>query len=41
VHRGRLVQRHREVLTRTEKLAHFNPRHDSYGLRGHLGTILV
>jgi hypothetical protein len=41
VHRGRLVQRHREVLTRTEKLGHYDRQHDPYRLRGHLGTVLV
>jgi hypothetical protein len=41
VHRGRLVQKHREVLKRTQKLGHFNPAHDHFGLRGHLGTVLV
>ena len=41
VHRGRLVQKHREVLTRTQKLGHFDPAHDHFGLRGHLGTVLV
>jgi hypothetical protein len=40
VHRGRLVQRHREVLTRTEKLGHYRPHHDTYGLRGNLQTVL-
>ncbi|MGC4109168.1 MAG: metallophosphoesterase [Nocardioides sp.] len=41
VHRGRLVQRHRVVSTRTEKLSHYRPNADIYGLRGHLGTVLV
>jgi hypothetical protein len=37
-HRGRLVQRHQEVLKRTAKLAAYHPKNDSYGLRGHTGT---
>jgi hypothetical protein len=40
-HRGRLVQRHREVLTRTQKLGHYNRAHDHLGLRGHLTTVLT
>jgi hypothetical protein len=40
-HRGRLVQRDREVLTRTQKLGHYNPSHDHLGLRGHLTTVLT
>jgi Calcineurin-like phosphoesterase len=41
VHRGRLVQRKREVLDRTAKLGHYDATSDPYGLRGHLGTVLV
>ena len=39
-HRGRLVQRHQEVLKRTAKLAAYHPKSDTYGLRGHTGTEL-
>jgi hypothetical protein len=39
VHRGRLVQRNREVLKRTAKLAPYHRDHDRYALRGHLGTV--
>jgi hypothetical protein len=41
VHRGRLVQRDREVLRRTAKLGPYDPRHDRFDLRGRLGTVLV
>jgi 3',5'-cyclic AMP phosphodiesterase CpdA len=40
-HRGRLVQRHGEVLERTQKLGLYHQNHDPYGLRGHLDTVLV
>jgi len=40
VHRGRLVQRDREIVKRTAKLAPYHPDHDRYRLRGHLGTVL-
>jgi hypothetical protein len=40
-HRGRLVYRHGVVQERTAKLGPYHPRHDVYGLRGHLGTVLV
>jgi hypothetical protein len=42
VHRGRLVQRsNREIVKRTAKLGPYHRDHDRYGLRGHLGTVLV
>jgi 3',5'-cyclic AMP phosphodiesterase CpdA len=40
-HRGRLVQRGRTILSRTEKLARYRPYNDSYGLAGHLDTVLI
>jgi hypothetical protein len=39
-HRGRLVQRHRIVSTRTQKLGTYDPRHDPWSLSGHLVTQL-
>jgi hypothetical protein len=41
VHRGRLVQRHGEVLMRTHKLGHYQRDRDPYSMRGHRGTVLV
>lgn len=41
VHRGRLVQHHREIRERTAKLGPYHPDHDRYELRGHLGTVKV
>jgi 3',5'-cyclic AMP phosphodiesterase CpdA len=40
-HRGRIVQRGRKIISRTEKLARYHPNNDSYGLAGHLGTVLT
>jgi 3',5'-cyclic AMP phosphodiesterase CpdA len=40
VHRGRLVQRHRQVLKRTAKLGTYHRLHDIYALRNHLGTVM-
>jgi hypothetical protein len=39
VHRGRLVQRHREVLRRTVKLGRYDARHDPYSNRLHNTTV--
>lgn len=41
VHRGQLVQRHREVLRRTVKLGHYDARHDPYSNRLHNTTVYV
>ena len=41
VHRGRLVQRGREVLKRTEKLGPYDKHSDPYDLRHHNHTVLV
>jgi hypothetical protein len=41
VHRGRLVQRDREVLARTAKLGAYDEAHDPYSLRLHRRTELV
>jgi 3',5'-cyclic AMP phosphodiesterase CpdA len=40
-HRGRIVQRGRTLISRTEKLGRYHPDNDSYGLAGHLGTVLI
>jgi len=40
-HRGRLVQRGRTILSSTEKLARYRRYNDSYGLAGHLDTVLL
>jgi hypothetical protein len=41
VHRGRLAQRHREVLKRTVKLGHYNAKNDPYSNRLHSVTEYV
>jgi len=40
VHRGRLVQRHGEVVKRTQKLGRYQRDDDPYSLRGHMPTEL-
>jgi hypothetical protein len=42
-HRGRIVQRGREVLKATDKLGAYNPRHDplSFEVPSNLGTSIV
>jgi hypothetical protein len=42
-HRGRIVQRHREVLKATDKLGSYDPRHDrlAFSVGGNLGTTTV
>jgi 3',5'-cyclic AMP phosphodiesterase CpdA len=41
VHRGRLVQRHQQILSGAGKLGVYRPLSDSFGLAGHLGTVLA
>ena len=42
VHRGRIVQHHREMPQRDRRSSvAYHPDHDRYELRGHLGTVKV
>jgi 3',5'-cyclic AMP phosphodiesterase CpdA len=40
-HRGRIVQRHREVLSATRKLDGYDRANDPYALDGNLGTVVT
>ncbi len=40
VHRGQLTMRHRQILSRSSKLGHYNHFDDPYALAGHLGTVV-
>ncbi len=40
-HRGRIVQRRREVVLATQKFGHYRPLNDPLSLAGHLGTTVV